>query len=74
MTNTNGAFRTKLVSLDDLEGLSLEAGRMALRRGQGSERQRERLCRFYETFDAAIERGESRSAAIAAAKEHAGLP
>ena len=62
-----------LSNLDDIVGLSLNAGRRALEAGTGMPQQRERLGRFYKAFDAALERGLSRSAAVEVAKDKAGM-
>ena len=63
----------ELVSIDDEIGLGLSAGRMAMKSGQGTERQRVALERFFAAYDDAIARGESRDAAAYAAREAAGL-
>ncbi len=62
-----------VVHVDDMDGLSLEAGRVALRQGIADPVKRSKLVRFYEAFDAAINQGQSRTAAIASARAAAGI-
>ena len=64
----------RLVHIDDMDGLSLEAGRRALRLGKVSGSQREKLSTFYKTFDAELAQGQSRAEAISKAKIVAGIP
>ena len=62
-----------LSNLDDLVGLSINAGRKALESGAGSPKQRQKLGRFYTSYDEGLERGLSRSAAVEVAKDKAGM-
>ena len=64
MTATN---EPEIVSTDDLLGLSLAAGRVALASGQGSRKQRERLAAFFATYDDAVLSGSTRDEAARAA-------
>ena len=63
----------ELVSTSDVLGLSLAAGRAALRSGTGSDAQREKLEKFYEAFQLGLEAGLSRDVAAQAAKLAVGL-
>ena len=62
-----------LSNLDDLVGLSINAGRKALESGAGSPKQRQKLGRFYASYDEGLERGLTRDAAVTAAKVSAGM-
>ena len=62
-----------LVNIDDPIGLSLSAGRMALKSRRGSARQRRNLGKFFAAYDDAVARGEGRDSAAQLAKEAAGL-
>ena len=64
MTATN---EPEIVSTDDLLGLSLAAGRVALASGQGSRVQRERLSKFFAAYDDAVLDGKTRDEAARAA-------
>ena len=70
--DNNGAPPT-LSNLTDLQGLSINAARMTLEGGAGDAKQRERLESFFRAYDAAIERGTPRAAAIGAGKAAAGM-
>lgn len=63
----------EIVSTSDLTGLSLSAGRAAMRSGKGTNRQRVRLGEFFKVFDAKRAEGLSRDEAALAAKEAARL-
>ena len=62
-----------LAPVDDEIGLGLSAGRLALKSGQGSARQRRKLSEFFRVYDDARDRGDSRDTAAHAAKQAAGL-
>lgn len=57
----------EIVSTDDLLGLSLAAGRVALASGQGSRVQRERLSKFFAAYDDAVLDGKTRDESARAA-------
>ena len=64
----------QLVNPDDMDGLSLVAGRMALNSGQIPEgRRREKLSVFFAEFDRRIGMGESRAFAVEMGKNAAGM-
>ena len=71
--NANLVDKPELVSVDDPIGLGLSAGRMAMRSGQGTERQRVKLEAFFAVYDKLRAQGQDRDAAALAAKEAAGL-
>ena len=75
MSTNNGqtGAAPELTSLSDLHGLSLAVGRKMLSSGAGSPEQRQKLSTFFTSFDAAIERGLTRTAAIEVAKDASGL-
>ena len=62
-----------VVTTSDVIGLSLAAGREALRSGSGSASQRSKLEAFFAAFDSALERGLARDVAATAAKAETGL-
>ena len=63
----------EIVHREDMIGLSLSAGRVALRSGQGSKVQREKLEEFFKAYETGLENGLSRDAAATAAKLVAGI-
>lgn len=74
MGNIETLESAQLVNAHDLEGLSLAATRRALADGKVSDLgRRQKLGAFFADFDRRLERGEGRAAAIAAARQHAGL-
>ena len=72
MSTTNGKVHN-VVSTSDMTGLSLAAGREALRSGSGSASQREKLEKFFSAYETGLENGLSRDKAAQAAKLVAGL-
>ena len=69
----NGALNRQVVSIDDPVGLSLSAGRQAMRDGKGTSKQRRKLGEFFKTYDNLRGSGQSRDSAAAAARSAAGL-
>ena len=67
MTNDTGAAPI-LSNLSDLQGLSINAGRLALAAGRGDAKQRQMLEAFFAAYDDAIGRGTTRADAIGAGK------
>ena len=72
-TQTQGLQAPEIVSIDDPVGLSLSAGRQALRDGKGTAKQRVKLSEFFSTYDDLRGSGQSRDSAAAAARSAAGL-
>ena len=69
----NAVAGPEIVSTSDLVGMSIQAARVAVRDGKGTERQRIRLSSFLKTFDDLMAQGQSRDAAVMAAKASAGI-
>ena len=67
MSNDTGAAPV-LSNLSDLEGLSINAGRLVLAAGTGDTKQRQMLEAFFGAYDDAIGRGTTRADAIGAGK------
>ena len=72
-TQTQGLQAPEIVSFDDPVGLSISAGRAALRGGKGSQRQRQKLAAFFRIFDDERAAGRTQDEAAALAKEAAGI-
>ena len=72
-TQTTGLDAPEIVHFDDPVGLSISAGRAALRSGKGSKLQRKRLGEFFRVFDDERAAGRSQDEAAALAKEASGI-